>query len=111
MAPKQTCTKYQYVVTASGTKIFPVDEPAPKDEESPADYNTGGYLPIKVNDTFSGNRYNVVRKLGSVNLIHLLLLILAHFVSSSHQMGSFFHGVARQGCIVRCARHLSSFPS
>lgn len=64
MAPKQPCPKYQYIVTASGPKILAVDEPAPKDEESPADYNMGGYLPIKVNDTFSGNRYRVVRKLG-----------------------------------------------
>ncbi|KAF9535463.1 kinase-like domain-containing protein [Crepidotus variabilis] len=64
MAPKQPCAKYQYVVTASGPKILPVDEPASKDEESPADYNAGGYLPVKVNDTFSNNRYQVVRKLG-----------------------------------------------
>ena len=82
MAPKQPCPKYQYVVTASGPKILPVDEPAPKDEESPADYNMGGYLPIRVNDTFSGNRYRVVRKLGCVALIYpvclLSLLILCH---------------------------------
>jgi len=66
MAPKQPCAKYQYVVTPQGPKILPVDEPSCKDEESPAEYNAGGYLPVKVNDTFSGNRYRVVRKLGCV---------------------------------------------
>ncbi|KAJ2927180.1 hypothetical protein H1R20_g9931, partial [Candolleomyces eurysporus] len=64
MAPKPPCAKYQYVVTSSGPKILPVDEPACKDEESPADYNAGGYLPVKVNDTFKQGRYRVVRKLG-----------------------------------------------
>ena len=64
MAPKQPCAKYQYVVTHAGPKILPVDEPSCKDEESPADYNAGGYLPVKVNDTFCSNRYRVVRKLG-----------------------------------------------
>lgn len=64
MAHKKPCAKYQYVVTPSGPKILPVDEPSCKDEESPADYNAGGYLPIKLNDTFKSNRYRVVRKLG-----------------------------------------------
>ncbi|KAF8807267.1 kinase-like protein [Phlegmacium glaucopus] len=64
MAPKQPCAKYQYVVTPAGPKILPMDEPSCKDEESPADYNAGGYLPVKVNDTFCNNRYRVVRKLG-----------------------------------------------
>ncbi|KAA1468512.1 Pkinase-domain-containing protein [Dentipellis sp. KUC8613] len=36
----------------------------PRDEEPVADYNVGGYLQIKVNDTFKDNRYRVVRKLG-----------------------------------------------
>ncbi|CAA7258752.1 unnamed protein product [Cyclocybe aegerita] len=64
MAPKQPCAKYQYVVTSTGPKILPVDEPSCKDEESPADYNAGGYLPVKVGDCFKDNRYRVVRKLG-----------------------------------------------
>ncbi|KAF9023441.1 kinase-like protein [Hymenopellis radicata] len=64
MAPKQPLAKYQYVVTSSGPKILPVDEPSCKDEESPADYNAGGYLPVKLSDTFKNGRYNVVRKLG-----------------------------------------------
>ncbi|KAJ3576142.1 hypothetical protein NP233_g617 [Leucocoprinus birnbaumii] len=64
MALKQPCIKYQYVVTPSGPKILPVDEPAYKDEESPADYNVGGYLPVKIGDTFKHGRYRVVRKLG-----------------------------------------------
>ncbi|KAJ8514929.1 hypothetical protein ONZ45_g7592 [Pleurotus djamor] len=64
MAPKPACAKYQYVVTTAGPKILPVDEPACKDEESPADYNAGGYLQVKVNDIFKNGRYKVVRKLG-----------------------------------------------
>lgn len=63
---QQTCAKYQYVVTPNGPKILPVDEPSCKDEESPADYNAGGYLPVKLNDTFKNARYRVVRKLGCV---------------------------------------------
>ncbi|KAI9444992.1 kinase-like protein [Lactarius indigo] len=35
-----------------------------KDEESPADYNYGGYLQVKVADAFKDGRYTVVRKLG-----------------------------------------------
>ncbi len=66
MAPKQPLAKYQYVVTSSGPKILPVDEPSCKDEESPADYNAGGYLPVKLSDTFKNGRYKVVRKLGYV---------------------------------------------
>ncbi|TFK30402.1 kinase-like protein [Coprinopsis marcescibilis] len=64
MAPKPACAKYQYVVTPAGPKILPVDEPSCKDEESPADYNAGGYLPVKVGDSFKQGRYRVVRKLG-----------------------------------------------
>ena len=69
MAHKKPCAKYQYVVTSAGPKILPVDEPSGKDEESPADYNAGGYLPIKLNDTFKNTRYRVVRKLGYVPFI------------------------------------------
>ncbi|RPD58370.1 Pkinase-domain-containing protein [Lentinus tigrinus ALCF2SS1-6] len=64
MAPKQPCAKYQYVVTASGPKIVPVPDAYSKDEESPADYNSGGYLQVKINDTFKDGRYLVLRKLG-----------------------------------------------
>ncbi|TRM65977.1 kinase-like domain-containing protein [Schizophyllum amplum] len=67
MAPKQQCAKYEYVVTPMGSKILPVEEPVEphsKDEESPADYNSGGYLQVKLNDTFKNGRYRVVRKLG-----------------------------------------------
>lgn len=71
MAHKKPCAKYQYVVTSAGPKILPVDEPSGKDEESPADYNAGGYLPIKLNDTFQNGRYRVVRKLGHVPFISL----------------------------------------
>ncbi|KAG5648224.1 hypothetical protein DXG03_006181 [Asterophora parasitica] len=64
MAPTQPCAKYQYIVTPAGPKILPVEDPACKDEESPADYNAGGYLPVKVGDTFKSGRYRVIRKLG-----------------------------------------------
>jgi hypothetical protein len=75
MAPKQPCAKYQYVVTHTGPKFLPVDEPSCKDEESPADYNAGGYLPVKVNDTFCNNRYHVVRKLGYGYFIFLKKIV------------------------------------
>ncbi|PSS37098.1 hypothetical protein PHLCEN_2v1064 [Hermanssonia centrifuga] len=65
MAPKQPCAKYQYVVTSQGPKILPVPEAHSKDEESPADYNAGGYLQVKVRDTFKDSRYTVLRKLGT----------------------------------------------
>lgn len=65
MAPKTPCPKYQYVVTPNGPKIVPVrDSGVSKDEESPADYNAGGYLPVKVKDSFKDGRYTVIRKLG-----------------------------------------------
>ncbi|KAI0639031.1 Pkinase-domain-containing protein [Trametes polyzona] len=64
MAPKQPCAKYQYVVTSSGPKIVPVPDVHNKDEESPADYNSGGYLQVKINDSFKDGRYLVTRKLG-----------------------------------------------
>ncbi|KDQ54796.1 hypothetical protein JAAARDRAFT_135081 [Jaapia argillacea MUCL 33604] len=64
MAPTQPCAKYQYVVTSSGPKIIPVPDVESKDEESPADYNAGGYLQVKVRDTFKEGRYVVLRKLG-----------------------------------------------
>ncbi|KAG6829279.1 hypothetical protein H0H92_005032 [Tricholoma furcatifolium] len=64
MAPVQPCAKYQYVVTQTGPKILPVEDLACKDEESPADYNAGGYLPVKVGDSFKTGRYRVIRKLG-----------------------------------------------
>lgn len=67
MAPKNACAKYQYVVTQSGPKIIPVNPAAlAKDEESPADYNSGGYLPVKLRDSFKDGRYVVIRKLGYV---------------------------------------------
>ncbi|KAF9243903.1 kinase-like protein [Melanogaster broomeanus] len=64
MAPKDHCARYQYVLTSSGPKIVPVPDQVSKDEESPAEYNTGGYLPVKINDSFKDGRYIVVRKLG-----------------------------------------------
>ncbi|KAH0838491.1 kinase-like protein [Lanmaoa asiatica] len=64
MAPKEPCAKYQYVLTSSGPKIVPVPDNVSKEEESPADYNAGGYLLVKINDVFKDGRYLVVRKLG-----------------------------------------------
>lgn len=64
---QQQCAKYQYVVTAAGPKIVPVpSEVESRDEESAADYNTGGYLAVKLKDTFKDGRYIVQRKLGWV---------------------------------------------
>ena len=60
------CAKYQYVVTPSGPKIVPVPDIESKDEESAADYNQGGYLAVKLKDTFKDDRYVVLRKLGCV---------------------------------------------
>ena len=71
MAHKQPCAKYEYVVTPSGPKILPVTEAHSKDEESPADYNAGGYLQVKVRDTFKDGRYTVLRKLGCVHSLCL----------------------------------------
>ncbi|OAX44845.1 kinase-like protein [Rhizopogon vinicolor AM-OR11-026] len=64
MAPNQPCAKYQYVLTSSTPKIVPVPDQESKDEESPADYNAGGYLVIRIGDTFKNGRYIVARKLG-----------------------------------------------
>ncbi|KAL5518570.1 hypothetical protein ACEPAH_253 [Sanghuangporus vaninii] len=62
---QQQCAKYQYVVTSAGPKIIPVpSEVDCRDEESAADYNSGGYLAVKVKDTFKDGRYVVLRKLG-----------------------------------------------
>ncbi|EJD04397.1 kinase-like protein [Fomitiporia mediterranea MF3/22] len=62
---QQQCAKYQYVVTSAGPKIVPVPaEVECRDEESAADYNSGGYLAVKVKDTFKDGRYVVQRKLG-----------------------------------------------
>lgn len=69
MAPEKHCAKYQYVVTPNGPKILPVLEQSSKEEESPADYNAGGYLQVKVGDTFKSGRYRVVRKLGCVDIM------------------------------------------
>jgi hypothetical protein len=35
-----------------------------KDEEQPAGYNSGGYMVVRVGDTFKEGRYTVLRKLG-----------------------------------------------
>lgn len=64
MAPHQPCAKYQYVLTSSTPKIVPVTDQELKDEESPADYNAGGYMVIKIDDTFKDGQYIVARKLG-----------------------------------------------
>jgi hypothetical protein len=46
---------------------------SPKDEESPAEYNTGGYLQVKPSDVFKDGRYTILRKLGYRLLLPLLL--------------------------------------
>ncbi|KAF7340001.1 Protein kinase dsk1 [Mycena venus] len=69
MAPssstKPPTQSYKYILNSAGQpKILPVDDFSCKDEESPAEYNTGGYCPVKLNDTFKLGRYRVLRKLG-----------------------------------------------
>lgn len=59
-----SCAKYQYVLTPDGARIVPVPDAPSKDEESAADYNPGGLLPVKLGDRFKNGRYKVVRKLG-----------------------------------------------
>ncbi|KAJ3474345.1 hypothetical protein NLI96_g12507 [Meripilus lineatus] len=72
MAKNQPCAKYKYVLTPQGPKILPVPEPSTsKDEEAIVDYNSGGYLPVRVKDTFKDGRYHVLRKLGSVRAVVL----------------------------------------
>lgn len=94
MAPKLPCAKYQYVVTPAGPKILPVEELSCKDEESPADYNAGGYLPVKLNDTFKDGRYRVIRKLGCVFLsIQVPLYANAHRIQSIHHRWGHFSTV------------------
>jgi len=96
MALRQSCIKYQYVATPSGPKILPVDEPSSKDEESPADYNVGGYLPVKIGEGFKHGRYRVVRKLGCV--IYLLEFVCFGFdVYFCFKLGSLFDCVACEG--------------
>ncbi len=110
MAPKQPCAKYQYVVTAAGPKIVPVHDVHNKDEESPADYNSGGYLPVKINDSFKDGRYLVLRKLGCVfpfrstpsdrafSRYRALCGRREHLTHITRsQMGTLLHRVAREG--------------
>lgn len=109
MAPKQSssssqsqsqtqCAKYQYVVTSSGPKIVPVPDVESKDEESAAEYNQGGYLPVKVKDTFKNDRYVVVRKLGCVFFSLLSLLSLSYRLTNYFlQLGPFLDRMASQG--------------
>ena len=94
MAPKNACAKYQYVVTPNGPKIVPVNPTVvPKDEESPADYNSGGYLPVKLRDSFKDGRYVVIRKLGYVS--PTLLLWFPHRRAFT-QLGPLFNRLAGQ---------------
>ncbi len=108
MAPKQSssssqtqtqtqCAKYQYVVTSSGPKIVPVPDLESKDEESAADYNQGGYLPVKVKDTFKNDRYVVVRKLGCVSyVLSIMPPARVLLILWLHKLGSFLDRLARQ---------------
>jgi hypothetical protein len=97
MPEKQSCAQYKYVLTSTGPKIVAVPDYQSKDEgpsitfpyrriahlpaaESPADYNAGGYLPIKVKDVFKDGRYTVVRKLGCVIGSYTPSTILSHTI-------------------------------
>jgi len=106
MASKQPCLKYQYVVTPLGPKILPMDEPSSKDEESPADYNVGGYLPVKIGEGFKHGRYRIVRKLGYVmcSLASLASVLTCIFCV---KLGSLFDCVACEGQSVSPSRNMS----
>jgi len=90
MAPKEPCAKYQYVLTSAGPKILPVADEESKDEESPADYNAGGYLPVKVDDVFKDGRYRVLRKLGCAPQQRLVLLLLIPWHPTIYLVGVTF---------------------
>lgn len=72
---------------------------SPKDEESPADYNNGGYLQVKPSDLFKDGRYTILRKLGYVPL--LLFPLGPRQSCQSLQLGPLFHRLARQRLDVR----------
>lgn len=115
MAPKNACAKYQYVVTPTGPRIIPVNPTSlPKDEESPAEYNSGGYLPVKLRDSFKDGRYVVIRKLGYAFFTPSLRpLLQPNFI----QLGTFFNRLAgerhsvRFHCINVPPSHSDSHPS
>jgi len=73
-----------------------MDEPSSKDEESPADYNVGGYLPVKIGEGFKNGRYRVVRKLGCV-ICSLTSLALVLTCLLCVKLGSLFDCVACEG--------------
>jgi len=97
MAPKHPCAKYEYVVTPAGPKILPVPDVHNKDEESPADYNTGGYLQISLRDTFKDGRYVVLRKLGWGHFSTVWLVKDTQYVPFVFTIGFPF----RAACFVR----------
>lgn len=72
-ASNKKCEKFQYIVTPTGPMIVPVLDEHNKDEEAPSEYNQGGYLVVRVKDTFKEGRYVVVRKLGYVRSFSSLL--------------------------------------
>jgi serine/threonine-protein kinase SRPK3 len=71
---------------------------SPKDEESPADYNNGGYLQVKPSELFKDGRYTILRKLGSVPFFSSLSA-RANFANLS-QLGPLFDRLACQGLSV-----------
>jgi hypothetical protein len=88
MAPKEPCAKYHYVLTSAGPKVLPVPDEESKDEESPAEYNAGGYLPVKVDDCFKDGRYRVLRKLGYV--LDIRPSIMSRLHRSQYSDGAIF---------------------
>lgn len=58
---------------------------SPKDEESAADYNNGGYLQVKPSDLFKDGRYTILRKLGYL----LFPLLLPRPALIYHSWGHF----------------------
>jgi hypothetical protein len=72
---------------------------SPKDEESPADYNNGGYLQVKPSDLFKDGRYTILRKLGY--LLFPLFSLGPLNLANISQLGPLFHRLASQRLSVR----------
>ena len=85
--------------TEPGSVMVVVHDEYNKDEESPAEYNQGGYLVVRVGDTFKDGRYLVLRKLGYVCLYALCGKYV--YVHRRAQLGSLLHRLARKRHSVR----------
>lgn len=108
-ASQKHIEKYKYIVTPKGPMIVPVPEEHSKDEESPAEYNPGGYLVVRVKDAFKDGRYIVLRKLGSVRPVFQTSnnrLTFLHALSWGHFSTVWL--VKDTVCVATCPPQLAS---